>query len=268
MADTGNVYYATYVQNLPYNLLAGLAWFALNYVIKFLCAFVCPGYIAKLRANKKGNDESYFYGIVVATVHAAGVCAVIIPQLLNPDQEHVEDPIFGSNDFSKLLFHVSCGYFYFDLYMCITENWGFAYTFHGVACSLVFMSVQYPFLHWYGMVFLLYELSTPLLHARWVLIKGGYTKGLLYPIVQYGFAAAFFVARIAVGWTVSATMLWPDVLNYLSSGNVHSFPITYLILFANLSLNTLNGYWFWNIMLVALGLDAKSRKRKAAAKKA
>ena len=53
------------------------------------------------------------------------------------------------------------------------------------------------------------------------------------------------------------------MLKYIGSGNVHSYPISYFILAVNIALNGLNGYWFTNIMLVALGMDAKSRKRRA-----
>lgn len=268
-AETARVAVETIVPPLKINLAVAAGWLGLWLLCKWLTPVLAPGFTKKLLSNKKGaHDLRYFNGVFTGVIHALIVCTGCIYILLKPDPVLV-DGLYGTTPGSTLIFHIAAGYFMFDLTLCVVENWGPAFTIHGLMCTLVYTTVQFGFpnkgfLQYYGLSFLLFELSTPFLHGRWLLIKLGHGKGLFYNIVQYGFAASFFVVRILIGWPMSILYLWPDVLDLLKSGHCHSLVFTFFILMANVVLCVLNGFWFSNIALVALGLDAKSGKRMQA----
>lgn len=151
---------------------------------------------------------------------------------------------------------MSTGYFLWDLLVSTYEGWGVAFIAHAVACTFVYASAMAPFLHWHGLFFLLFEASTPFLHLRWLLIKLGWTKGLMFPIVNYGFALAFFLVRLAIGWPVSFYW-WGDMLHLLTTGTAHSPATVVGYLTCNIVLNGLNALWFFKIVKSATGGSSK-----------
>ena len=161
----------------------------------------------------------------------------------------------GSTPLTEHLVRVACGFFLWDAWVSWADGFGAAYVFHGLACLAVFGLALRPAMHSMALVALGFEASTPLLHARLLLIAAGRARGRLFAATVYGFAATFFVARIAIGYWASyhwaADMLAELAAPPTPRGARPAVILAYMAL--NVALNALNGYWFLQIAAVALG---------------
>lgn len=103
-------------------------------------------------------------------------------------------------------------------------------------------------------VVLLFEASTPFLHARKFMLQAGYTTGAWatpFMVVQASFAVAFFVSRILVGYVlVGAWAL--DLVAGLQAGTLHNPSVVKLYLGMSTALCALNGFWFFQIAQAAV----------------
>lgn len=52
------------------------------------------------------------------------------------------------------------------------------------AHSSIYCGQQHPFLHYHGVIFLLFELSTPFMHLRWICIQTGNSKGVIFKLIE------------------------------------------------------------------------------------
>lgn len=161
------------------------------------------------------------------------------------------------------------GFFTWDVFMCLTEGWGAAFLMHGVAVLSVYLAGLYGFVPFMACVCVLYEASTPFLHARKVMITLGWAK--THPVVfghlTTAFGLVFFLARIVVGLATSISW-WTDMLTHLEDGTYHSFPVFIMYLVCNVLLSGLNIWWFSQMVGVMLAsnnakavaaLDAKTK---------
>lgn len=138
-----------------------------------------------------------------------------------------------------MLFVVYCG-------VCLKFGWG---GLLWVFSKLTLFHAQFPFLNYWGPYFLLFELSTPLLHVRKAMLLTGNKGHPWFPAIESAFAFSFFVARILVGVPMSA-LVWRDLLQLLNGDvrNIHSHFVVYFYLVANFALCSLNLVWFWNMI--------------------
>jgi hypothetical protein len=102
------------------------------------------------------------------------------------------------------------GYFAYDTAECLLrfEHEGPEFLLHGVFCFVVFTSLTHlRLMHWYGAGFLMWELSTPFMHLRWVLYKMAKDKGALYAANGAAGMLTFFLCRVVWGPVISA-LFW------------------------------------------------------------
>ena len=136
--------------------------------------------------------------------------------------------------------------------VCVSEDWGVFFVIHGLTSFLVFLGGLRPFLHHMGTLCLLYELSTPFMHWRRALIETTPKATQLIQLSTYVFGATFFVCRIVIGYSTSLWW-WFRMLGLWSDGTAHSYTIFAIYLFSNIFLSGLNGFWFSQMVAVALG---------------
>lgn len=112
------------------------------------------------------------------------------------------DKLYATTPASRTCIAITAGYFLYDVYICATrfsQN-GVEFTLHAVFCCLAYW---YPaltgHLHYLGACFLMWELSTPFLYLRWVLLKTGRAEGRLMMPANLAFALSFFGCRIVYG---------------------------------------------------------------------
>lgn len=180
--------------------------------------------------------------------------------------------------------NLAAGYFVYDACVCIlryVDN-GPAYLLHGILCCMAYSYAALSgHLHVYGAMFLLWELSTPLLWLRWMMLKGGQAGTKLMSVVNYGFVAVFFACRIVygpvMGWDFISHSVpeaqevgFFDMKNHMSSSGGEKKMVTvsgvscwvlagYWV--ALLALNGLNYFWFSQMLSAALGKKAPLKSK-------
>lgn len=109
---------------------------------------------------------------------------------------------------------------------------------------------------------MMWELSTPLLYLRWVMLKSGMAESKWMNYVNYSFMAAFLGCRIIFG-PIMSWQFWTSTQKDLAQENrgEDSIPvgIIYSYYVAMLVLNGLNFYWFGTMLRLAL----KGKKSKS-----
>eukprot|EP01084_Bolivina_argentea_P001444 2667_1 len=107
---------------------------------------------------------------------------------------------------SHYVFLISLGYFIWDLFICIKENWGIDWKMHALFCVLMYgIAVCKHTFHRWGLMVLFYEFSTIFLHCYIFLYYYGYKT--LASRLKIIFGIAFFFCRIIVGSVVSKEVI-------------------------------------------------------------
>lgn len=216
------------------------------------------GCIKYLKGRKLSDEVSKELAVsLLGTVHAIVACALSIKVIAT---EPVPDSVYHRIDLSQTTFAVSAGYFAWDIYYVLLrdEKLDVAFAIHAVSCFFCYLFGQYPFLNYWGVYFLLFELSTPFMHARKALLLLGRKDSLWFPKIEAAFGASFAFARILVGIPMSA-LVWRDLLSLLNTPEkVHSAIVVYYYLVANTALCGLNMFWFWGMMKKRFSTKGKS----------
>lgn len=132
------------------------------------------------------------------------------------------------------------------------------------------MAIQRPFANYYGLNFVLYELSTPFLNIHWFLDQFDMTGSTTQLINGILLLASFGGSRLVWGsyqsWSIYRDIwnAWhatkpsgPDCAKYVGVGNGLAVPTdcralpTWLALLyvgGNTALTVLNFYWYWKMI--------------------
>jgi hypothetical protein len=182
---------------------------------------------------------------VVGTVHAIVASALCLAVLFsNPPSYSVYDEIA----LSQITFAISAGYFAWDiLFELLVDKTDLAFLIHAIACFLCYLFGQYPFLNYYGVYFLLFELSTPLLHLRKGMLVLSQKGSRWFPIVEAAFGITFVMVRLVMGIPMSV-LVWLELLKLQNTHAVHSYFVVYYYLAANTVLCGLNIFWAWGMI--------------------
>ncbi|KAL0048290.1 hypothetical protein WJX82_000224 [Trebouxia sp. C0006] len=121
-------------------------------------------------------------------------------------------------------------------------------------------------LHYYGAMFLLWELSTPFVYARWFLHKAGMSHTTAYKINGVLMVLVFFLCRNVAGLVCSVDFFreTSPELRHPTPGGLSPAAI-WLYRGLNLPLNALNAFWFYKMLTGALKVlkQAPSNSHKA-----
>ncbi len=146
--------------------------------------------------------------------------------------------------------------------MVLLHNEGIGFLVHAICCIFVYSSCLFPITQYWGCVFLLYELSTPLLHLRHFMVLLKKTDTTFFQIVQVSFALVFFIVRIVMGFYMS--FYWYlDVLPPFLEGKSHSSLVMGIFFPVNIALNLLNGMWMYKIIRNATRSHDESSSKSA-----
>ena len=193
---------------------------------------------------------------IVGLCHAVQAVARSGYVLLSPEADALRDDMYAKSTMVAHTFAISLGFFTWEICMelfvlpTVTSSCtDVPQVAHGVACAICYLLGLWPapFLAWMGSVMLLNEASTVPLTVRRVMLECGWSKGALYDAVQLAFAGLFLGVRIGVALPVSVWW-WPQMLQLLRSGEVHSYGVGVYFLVANLLLTGLNIFWAFLIV--------------------
>jgi len=169
------------------------------------------------------------------------------------DAELAASRQLGSTPLSRLIINMATGYFLFDSLAVLLHmgSHGAQYLLHGVLCLVTYgMAAMFDVYHYWGPTFLLFEVTTLFINARWWFVQMENKDSMGYTLNGLLLIMAWLGVRIVFGLSQSY-VFWQDAFSP-ASANVPT-PIFAWYAFSNISLNLLNIFWFYKIMKSALG---------------
>lgn len=230
-------------QNGPVILAVAVGWWVSEQACSLLLDYILPTRSAHDRSDLNSRANGFIHGLLS--------CALALMALWESDSPILQDHVFGTSTTAKAVLTMSSGYFMWDVYAVIRDQASFGFVLHGVLCLVAYSSSLFPFIQYYGCIFLMYELSTPFLNLRFLLIASKMTDTLLFTIINALFASLFFFSRIIFGFYFSY-QFWREMLPMASTGAVPYNIATIFYFVANICLNTLNVIWLSVIVRNAL----------------
>ncbi|ODA78126.1 hypothetical protein RJ55_06729 [Drechmeria coniospora] len=173
-----------------------------------------------------------------------------------------EERVWGYTGAAGMIQALAAGYFVWDL---IITSWnidvfGFGTLAHAISALFVYIFGFRPFLNYYGCIFILWELSTPFLNIHWFMDKIGMTGSRMQLYNGFLLLFSFFCCRLIYG-TYQSVLAFRDTwaaidrhpTQHLHNSTVMAFAtdessvpmwLGAVYLASNLTLNSLNFYWF------------------------
>ncbi|ODV77358.1 DUF887-domain-containing protein [Suhomyces tanzawaensis NRRL Y-17324] len=175
--------------------------------------------------------------------------------------ESASSSVHGLSPYGSLVAAVTCGYFAWDVYVCLRyySLFGFGFLFHGVAALYVFCLCLIPFCQPWIPAFLLFELSTPFVNINWfsTRLPAGTFSDRTILINGVLLLITFFSVRLV--WGIYA-VIQVALDFYRIWGHVSPF-LVISILSINVSLDILNVFWFYKMLMIAKKkITGKSKK--------
>ncbi|EGO53391.1 hypothetical protein NEUTE1DRAFT_92636 [Neurospora tetrasperma FGSC 2508] len=234
-------------------------------------------YYPKHSRSKKANWDTHVVSLVQSTL-----INVLALWVMYADKERAamdwEQRIWGYTGASGMIQALACGYFVWDLGITLLnfDIFGFGLLAHAVSALVVYSFGFRPFLNYYSTTFILYELSTPFLNIHWFFDKLNMTGSRAQLYNGIALLVTFFGCRLIWGtwqsievykdmWKAVHSAPTPEYIqsyynttsSTIDAENVMLFaakpepiPVWLALLYvaSNLTLNTLNWYWFFKMI--------------------
>jgi len=224
----------------------------LSFVFFCACNSICRAVLGS--SGFSNDDKEKLVGAFVSQVHAVVCLFLVYYILLGADGVVLEgDKIFGATDLSMLVEGLSCGYFLYDVPVVLwSRPVDLKFLLHAIVCGGAYWLSQEPYFQYFTVRFLLYELSTPLLNLRTMLVV--YSFGEKWVRLVSGlFGIVFVGCRIVYGLYLSCYFLY-FLYGQLGLGLVDE-GVLYFGLFAGGSMACLNVVWFLVTLFSPPGVD-------------
>jgi len=268
---------------LPLILISASIWLAVQFSMVPLLRLVAPSYVQAVERvasekAKESNRETPEVAVKSA-MNDIGVrsCAFIFSTILsygalvltlNPPPEFVKDPDFGSTAYATFYCALAAGYFVWDLPITVIFGYGGGFLMHAIGCLSVEVIGLHPFAQDVVTFAHLFELSTPFLNARLLMIASGHTNSVFFKFCEAGFALVFFCVRILYGFAKSFAFARRVVVDLLSGDTqvvarkgAAFVPIAVLAVVLCVALCGLNAFWFSKIIKMATGKKGSKHKK-------
>ncbi|KAL3898725.1 MAG: hypothetical protein SGCHY_002543 [Lobulomycetales sp.] len=219
-------------------------------------------YYARSFMRELGHKNQREWAVhVVSFAHAVLISSLAFPMLLDPVL--AADPLFAHAPYPEFVIAIACGYFLWDMGICLyrLQSNGLGFLVHGVSCFFVFLLAFKPFVMFYGGPFLMYELSTPFLNLIWFCDKSGRSGSRLQLFSGISLILVFFFSRI-VGGLYYGTHFYVTIWHRWSEINP-ALASVYCVAYTVLSV--LNFYWFYRILKQAQRRLSSTKSKEASA---
>lgn len=181
------------------------------------------------------------------------------------DEELAKDTVSGYTPYGGFVAAITIGYFLWDCYVSIMyiNFFGAGFVLHGLGSLFVFIQGMRPYILYYAPIFLLFELSTPFLNIHWFAshLPEGTIPMSLQIVNGFFLMTTFFSVRIVWG-LYHVFHLAHDIL---SPQGLAAQPlwVPVSILVSNFSLDVLNVYWFYKmVLLVGKRLNGNAARKE------
>ncbi|KAM0245863.1 hypothetical protein ACHAQJ_010435 [Trichoderma viride] len=234
-------------------------------VSPLLSRLIAPHHYSKLPRKRRLNWDAHVVSFIQSTlINIIAIWVMIVDQeRKNMDWE---ERIWGYTGAAGMVQALAAGYFVWDLFVTSfnLDVFGLGTLAHAVAALLVYTLGFRPLVNYYGCVFILWELSTPFLNIHWFFDKVNMTGSraqlyngifLLFSFFScrlvYGTLQSFYVFRdmwAAVNAHPTKTFSQSLVMEFATQESTVPTWLAVSYLTSNITLNTLNLYWF--IMMI------------------
>ncbi|XXG99097.1 AMP deaminase [Hypoxylon texense] len=275
-------------------IMAALYHFVGSVVSPVLSRRFFPTQYAALSRSRKLNWDVHVVSLVQSTtINALALWVMFVDdERKNMDWQ---ERIWGYTGGAAMIQAFAAGYFLYDLIITASHPniFGLGMLAHAVSALLVYSFGFRPFVNYYSTNFILWELSSPFLNIHWFFDKLGMTgsRAQLYNGLMLIFT--FFSCRLVWGtyqsvlvardvWAalrvtpkVLATLGPEEVLNaafpsqyaqtmqYVSQSTSVPLWLAAVYMGANLTLNSLNFYWFFKMIeAVRKRFDPKEKEKE------
>lgn len=229
-------------------ILTAIFYHAIYLVSSFASPKLCQGYNSLSKRTKINFDIH-----VVSQVQAILILILSFPLFF--DKTLNEDRVYSYTPYGGFVNALALGYFVWDIYVCLKhlDMFGVGFAIHGIGAGFVFLQCMRPFLIRYQPHFILFELSTPFLNVNWFAshLPEGTIPFKYQKINGIFLLATFFSVRILWGFYQAFSVLSDLFLGASDYERVHPLWVSIGVCVSNLSLDTLNVYWFYKMVRLA-----------------
>ncbi|KAL5120256.1 hypothetical protein ACEQ8H_001814 [Pleosporales sp. CAS-2024a] len=210
------------MKTMPYHLhevlLGFLCYhFILHVLSPVISQMVCPQTYRRFDKRTRLNWDMHW----VSMIQALFINSAALWVIFRDEQRHKMDwagRLWGYTPASGMVQGFAAGYFLWDLqistqYISIA---GVSSLVHAIGALAVTCIGFKPFGNYYGLSFVLYELSTPFLNVHWFCDKLGMTGGRLQLYNGVALLVTFFGCRIVWG-TYSSILIYSDIYTALTT---------------------------------------------------
>ncbi|KAI2621052.1 DUF887-domain-containing protein [Hypoxylon sp. NC1633] len=245
----------------------------------FLSRRLFPTHYSPLSPARKLNWDVHVVSLVQSiTINALALWVMYVDdERRNMDWQ---ERVWGYTGAAAMIQALAAGYFLWDLIITATHLnvFGLGMLAHAISALLVYSFGFRPFVNYYSCNFILWELSSPFLNIHWFFDKLGMTgsraqlyNGLMLIFtffscrLVWGTYQSFLVARdLWMGLQSAAPLLativpddplgatlpsqYADTMQYVSESTTIPLWLAAIYTGANLTLNSLNFYWFFKMI--------------------
>lgn len=230
-------------------LIAFVAYHVVFLLSPLISTWLFPRHYPALKPRTRINWNIHVVSLVQSILISALGLYVMFTDKERAEQEH---RVFGYTGIGGAAQAFALGYFVWDLAMSAAyfDIFGIGFLAHAASAVIVFTLGFRPFVNYYGPIFILFELSSPMLNFHWFFDKLNLTgsKPQLYNGLLLIFT--FFSCRIVWG-PIQSFRVFRDVLDAyknpprtLEEGVPVPLWLALVYLGSNAVLNFLNYYWF------------------------
>lgn len=239
----------------PVVFLSFAATLICNYILSpRLLNFVAPHHDF---GQKTVNMQSLFSSTIHAIISSAGTVLLLLQGDL------VEDKVFGVNSTGVILLHVTVGYAFGDIFVCVMDPYlrgvvsNFLHHFATIA-GILFTLHNGMFLFFTHYRFFS-EFSTPFVNWRALLHEKGNKNSRQYALAAISMTISFFLCRVVV-------IPWHSYVMFASllSAEASSVPLILKVytLVNYVTFDILNVFWFYKILKGGYNFYSKKRHNK------
>ncbi|KAJ8114514.1 hypothetical protein OPT61_g3625 [Boeremia exigua] len=210
------------LKTMPYHvhevLIGFLAYhFILHILSPAVSKLVCPKTYTGFNRRTRLNWDVHWVSMVQALFINGAALYVIFT---DPERKEMDwkGRLWGYTPASGMVQGFAAGYFLWDLQVCIQHFniCGIGALVHAIGALAITCIGFKPFGNYYGLSFILYELSTPFLNIHWFCDKLGYTGSKLQLYNGIALLFTFFACRVVWG-TYQSTMIYSDIYKALTT---------------------------------------------------
>ncbi|KAI4294249.1 hypothetical protein K525DRAFT_244259 [Schizophyllum commune Loenen D] len=240
LASKGSLRLTRLPRFLPLIIASLLFFTSIHVLVSPICTKVLAPRTYRGLRGRRGRNAWNIH--VVSMVHALIVVPLAMRCLYSPSL--AANRIHGWDYDAAIAHSVAVGYFLWDTADAIINFVDLGFVAHGMACLLVYGLSYRPFVLYYGVRCLLWEISTIFLNIHWFLDKLGKTGSTAQKINGALLLASFFGVRIVYGGMVSAQFLTEL---YTIRRDVST---TVCVVYGggNILLQGLNWFWFFKMI--------------------